>query len=146
MNTSLKDNLKENLKGNLDNLKGNLRSAREDVLAARKCENINDPVDTHFVDYIAMVFSKLFIKLHIIPNVVTMLSMASGDSGFGAWFGKCPSGFRKRLPVVSAPKGSSTFFVKNPPAPLPASTTIRSPESGRSRPAASVIFFRRNAA
>ena len=88
MNTSLKDNLKENLKGNLDSLKGNLgnlkdnlRSAREDVIAARKCENINDPVDTHFVDYIAMAFSKLFIKLHIIPNVVTMFSMASGVAG-----------------------------------------------------------------
>lgn len=88
MNTSLKDNLKENLKGNLDSLKGNLgnlkdnlRSAREDVIAARKCENINDPVDTHFVDYIAMAFSKLFIKLHVIPNVVTMLSMASGVAG-----------------------------------------------------------------
>ncbi len=62
-------------------LKENLRAARSDVLAARKCENINDPIDNHVIDYIAMVFSKLFIKLHIIPNVVTMLSMVSGVAG-----------------------------------------------------------------
>lgn len=62
-------------------LKDNLRAARADVLAARKCENINDPIDNHVIDYIAMVFSRLFIKLHIIPNVVTMLSMASGVAG-----------------------------------------------------------------
>lgn len=62
-------------------LKDNLRAARADVLAARKCENINDPIDNHVIDYIAMAFSRLFIKLHIIPNVVTMLSMASGVAG-----------------------------------------------------------------
>ena len=27
-----------------------------DVKNARKCENINDPIDTYVVDYIAMVF------------------------------------------------------------------------------------------
>ena len=63
------------------NLKENLLSAREDVLSARKCENINDPVDTYVVDYLAMAWSKLFIRLHIIPNAVTMLSMVSGVTG-----------------------------------------------------------------
>ena len=58
-----------------------LSSAREEVLAARKSENINDPIDTHVMDYIAMMWSNLFIKLHIIPNVVTMLSMVSGVAG-----------------------------------------------------------------
>ena len=60
---------------------GKTRSVREEVLAARKCENINDPVDTYFVDYVAMAWSKLFIALHIIPNVVTMLAMISGIAG-----------------------------------------------------------------
>lgn len=95
MQKNIKDNLqnaKDSVKGNLQNArdsvrenlqksKENLQAARADVLAARKCENINDPIDTHFVDYVAMVFSKLFIKLHIIPNVVTMLAMISGVSG-----------------------------------------------------------------
>ena len=53
-------------------LKSGLHAAREDVIAARKCKNINDPIDTYVVDYVAMVFSKLFIKLHIIPNAITM--------------------------------------------------------------------------
>lgn len=62
-------------------IKNGLHAAREDVIAARKCENINDPIDRYVVDYVAMVWSKLFIKLHIIPNAVTMLSMACGVSG-----------------------------------------------------------------
>lgn len=52
-----------------------------DVKNARKCENINDPIDTYVVDYIAMVFSKLFIKLHIVPNAVTVLSGLIGAAG-----------------------------------------------------------------
>ncbi len=56
-------------------------SAREAVLSARKCENINDPFDTYVVDYVAIVFTKLFIFLHIIPNVVTVFSMLSGVAG-----------------------------------------------------------------
>ena len=85
-------NIKDNLKGNLRNAKesvlenlqtarDNIQSARADVLAARKCENINDPIDTYIVDYVAMGFSKLFIALHIIPNVVTMFSGLSGVAG-----------------------------------------------------------------
>lgn len=48
---------------------------------ARKCENINDPIDTYVVDYVAMAFSKTFIKLHIIPNVITLLSGLVGVAG-----------------------------------------------------------------
>lgn len=53
----------------------------KDVKNARKCENINDPIDTHVIDYIAMFFSKIFIKLHIIPNVITVLSGIVGVAG-----------------------------------------------------------------
>ena len=35
-------------------------------------------------------------------------AMADGCSGLGTWFGKLPSGSRKRLPVVSAPRGART--------------------------------------
>lgn len=56
-------------------------SIKSDVKNARKCENINDPIDTYVVDYIAMAFSKLFIKLHIIPNAVTVLSGLVGVAG-----------------------------------------------------------------
>ena len=54
---------------------------RSDIINARKCENINDPIDTYGVDYIAMAFTKVFIKLHIIPNVVTILSAITGIAG-----------------------------------------------------------------
>ena len=53
----------------------------EDIKNARKCENINDPVDNYVIDYIAMVFSRIFIKLHIIPNAVTVLSAIVGVAG-----------------------------------------------------------------
>ena len=69
------------VKESLQTARESLQATRADVLAARKCENINDPIDTHFVDYVAMVFSRLFIKLHIIPNVVTMLALVSGVAG-----------------------------------------------------------------
>ena len=54
---------------------------RNDIKNARKCENINDPIDTYVVDYIAMAFSKMFIKLHIIPNVITFMSGIIGVAG-----------------------------------------------------------------
>ena len=76
-----KQNVREGVKENLQKSRENLQAARAKVVAARKCENINDPIDTHIVDYVAMVFSKLFIALHIIPNVVTMLSGLSGVAG-----------------------------------------------------------------
>ena len=72
---------KENMANAAQAAKENLAAARQDVLNARKCENINDPIDTHVVDYVAMSFSKLFIKLHIIPNVVTIFALIAGVSG-----------------------------------------------------------------
>ncbi|MBR5923772.1 MAG: CDP-alcohol phosphatidyltransferase family protein [Clostridia bacterium] len=56
-------------------------SLKAEVKGARKCENINDPFDTHVVDYIAMAFSKIFVKLHIIPNIVTAMSGIVGITG-----------------------------------------------------------------
>ena len=38
-----------------------------------------------------------------------MAAMAASFSGLGMWLGKVPSGSRNRDPVVSAPKGSSTW-------------------------------------
>ena len=62
-------------------IKERLNTVRRDVGEARKCENINDPVDTYVIDEVAMIWSKLCIRLHIIPNVVTMLSMLNGVAG-----------------------------------------------------------------
>ena len=84
MPSKIKDNLHhatQAVKGNLQNARENFQATRADVLAARKCENINDPVDTHFVDYVGMFWAKIFIALHIIPNVVTLLSGLSGVAG-----------------------------------------------------------------
>ena len=77
----MQSSMQTKIKDNLHHARENLHAARADVLAARKCENINDPVDTHFVDYVGMAWSKLFIALHVIPNVITMLSGLSGIAG-----------------------------------------------------------------
>ncbi len=57
------------------------KSLTSNVKSARKCENINDPLDTYCVDYVAMMFSKAFIKMHVIPNVITVLSGIVGVAG-----------------------------------------------------------------
>ena len=80
INTAIKQNL-QTARQNLQTAKQNIEAARQEIIAARKCENINDPVDTYVMDYLAMGCSKVFIKLHIIPNVVTMLSMLTGVAG-----------------------------------------------------------------
>ena len=57
------------------------KSLKEDIKNARKCENLNDPIDNYVLDYVAIVFSRLFIKLRIIPNVITVLSGLVGVAG-----------------------------------------------------------------
>ena len=54
---------------------------KQSVLSARKCENLNDPIDNYVIDYVAMFFSRIFIKLHFIPNVITVLSGLVGVAG-----------------------------------------------------------------
>ena len=76
-----RENLKENLKENLNATKQHLEAAKQQAQAAVKCDNIDDPIDLHVTGVISMVFSKIFIKLHIIPNVVTILSMITGVAG-----------------------------------------------------------------
>ncbi len=78
---SQRDILKENLKENLNATKQNIEAVRQESLAASKCDNIDDPVDIHVSEVISMALSKVFIKLHIIPNVVTILSMITGVTG-----------------------------------------------------------------
>ncbi len=56
-------------------------SIKQNVKKARKCENLNDPIDAYIIDYVAMFFSSIFIKLHIIPNVITVLSGIVGVTG-----------------------------------------------------------------
>lgn len=58
-----------------------MASIKESVLGARKCENLNDPIDNYVLDYVAMFFSRIFIKLGIIPNVITLLSGLVGVAG-----------------------------------------------------------------
>lgn len=58
-----------------------MKSLSKNVKNARKCENLNDPIDNYVWDYAAIVFSRVFIKLHIIPNVITVLSGLVGITG-----------------------------------------------------------------
>lgn len=53
----------------------------QEAKKAQKCNNLSDVVDTYFTERVAMLFSKLFIKLNIHPNVVTILSMITGVIG-----------------------------------------------------------------
>ena len=73
-----------------------------------------------------------------------MLRMASASSGLGTWLGNMPSGSRNWEPETSAPRGSRTSLAKNPPAPLPASTTIFRPARGASpAPTSAMMWLRR---
>ena len=80
-NMEQKDSHKESLKENLTAIKQNLKTARQEALDAAKCDNIDDPIDIHVSEVISMALSKVFIKLHMIPNVVTILSMITGVTG-----------------------------------------------------------------
>lgn len=53
----------------------------EDIKHAQKGENIGDPIDTYVFDYTGMVLSRMFIRLHVIPNVITVLSGIVGVTG-----------------------------------------------------------------
>ena len=53
----------------------------QSVKASRKGENLGDPIDKYILDYVSMFFSNIFIKLHIIPNVITLLSGLVGVAG-----------------------------------------------------------------
>ncbi len=84
MRTNIKDNLqnaKEKISAVREDVIKARKAVREDVIKARKCENINDPIDTYIIDSVAMLWSKLFVRLGIIPNVVTLMSMLSGVAG-----------------------------------------------------------------
>ncbi|MBQ2596709.1 MAG: CDP-alcohol phosphatidyltransferase family protein [Oscillospiraceae bacterium] len=65
----------------IHNLGDRLKTYHKEMTSAQKCENINDPVDAHFFDALANVWTRLFIKLGIVPNAVTILSMISGVAG-----------------------------------------------------------------
>ena len=76
-----KNSRTESLKENLTVIKQNLKATKQESLNAAKCDNIDDPIDIHVSEVVSMALSKVFIKLHIIPNVVTILSMITGVTG-----------------------------------------------------------------
>lgn len=62
-------------------LSQSLKTYYNEMTSAQKCENINDPVDAHFFDALANVWTRLFIKLGVVPNAVTVMSMLCGVAG-----------------------------------------------------------------
>ena len=72
---------KPNPKAARHSLRGSLAAYHNEMTSAQKCENINDPVDAHFFDALANLWTRLFIKLGVVPNAVTILSMISGVAG-----------------------------------------------------------------
>ena len=54
---------------------------KEQLAQSRKSNDTESPLDRVFHDPIAMVFSRLFIRLGVTPNAVTLLSMVFGVAG-----------------------------------------------------------------
>lgn len=54
---------------------------KSDILEARKASEVDDFIDKHVLEPIAMVFSHLFIMLGLTPNMVTILSLIVGVIG-----------------------------------------------------------------
>ena len=75
--------------------------------------------------------SKITPRSALVLRTISLKSAITlAFSGLGIWFGKYPSGSRKTLPSVSAPRVVNTLSTKKPPAPFPASTTILTPSKG----------------
>ena len=76
----MKEKRKENRSAG-HSLSQSLKTYYNEMTSAQKCENINDPVDAHFFDALANVWTRLFIKLGVVPNAVTVMSMLCGVAG-----------------------------------------------------------------
>ncbi len=49
--------------------------------SGRKCDKLSDFVDVYFTEPVAMLFSKLFLKMKLHPNYVTVISLICGVTG-----------------------------------------------------------------
>ncbi len=58
-----------------------MENIKEEVKKAQKCQNLSEPLDVCFTEPVAMLFSKLFIKLGFHPNAVTVCSAIFGIAG-----------------------------------------------------------------
>ena len=58
-----------------------LSEMKKQLSASRKSNDTESPFDRFVHDPIALVFSRLFIRLRIKPNAITLLSMAFGVTG-----------------------------------------------------------------
>ena len=62
-----------------------LEKLNEQTLKAQKCSNLSDKIDTYFTEPFAMLFSRLFLKMNLHPNTVTLFSIITGVIG-GVFF------------------------------------------------------------
>ena len=62
-----------------------LSEMKQQLHASRKSNDTESPLDRFFHDPVALVFSRLFIRMGLTPNTVTLLSMVFGVTG-GALF------------------------------------------------------------
>lgn len=54
---------------------------KKELLETQKSSNIDDVIDTHILEPLGLVFAKLFIKLKMKPNLITILSCIIGVAG-----------------------------------------------------------------
>ncbi len=52
-----------------------------ETTSVRKKENLSDWLDRYFTEPVAMLFSKIFLKMQLSPNIVTLFSMITGVCG-----------------------------------------------------------------
>ncbi len=53
----------------------------EECRSGRKCDRLSDVIDVYFTEPVAMLFSKIFLKLRVHPNVITLISFIFGATG-----------------------------------------------------------------
>lgn len=81
MDNNRKENTSEALHNAQERLENKIKQDREAISNARKASDTDDYADKYFHQPVAMIFTKLFVKLGMTPNAVTILSLVFGVAG-----------------------------------------------------------------
>ncbi|MBQ3921200.1 MAG: CDP-alcohol phosphatidyltransferase family protein, partial [Firmicutes bacterium] len=85
MNELRAERLRANVRLSKEAVRERIEQARADLAASRKSDDTEGWLDKNFHEPVALALSRVFIRLGLHPNVVTMMSMTCGVCG-GALF------------------------------------------------------------
>lgn len=57
------------------------KTVKENIVSARKATEVDGIIDKYVWEPVAMLFSRMFIKIKFTPNVITVLSLITGVAG-----------------------------------------------------------------